>query len=360
MPRARQARRQLRGAGKSSVGRRSSGHGDQESWRDWAEELKIEAPKVELASFSDNYGAELRGMRATSAVESDESIITVPARHALEVTTGGLCPLGDKAMDPTCWSQLSWWAQLAVLLVFEAGRGSASPLAPWISSLPKDFAEIPMNWTDAELALLEYPPLVRQVAEQRAELTAAFAEAAEGCQFELTEQDFRWAVQAVRSRAFSGPYEGRGAGDRTAQLGLIAALLVGGVAGGFVTPEDGLNGAFVAALAIPLTDFFVGSSSKLKRHVVCPVVDYCNHDSKAVSDIAYEYFANAFAVRVRGGFREGDQVCINYGEQRSNDALLQYYGFVERDNPNDVYTVDLLQHLDEEQGALFCHCKQHN
>lgn len=27
---------------------------------------------------------------------------------------------------------------------------------------------------------------------------------------------------------------------------------------------------------------------------------------------------------------EGEEVCINYGEQRSNDTLLQFYGFVER------------------------------
>ena len=28
--------------------------------------------------------------------------------------------------------------------------------------------------------------------------------------------------------------------------------------------------------------------------------------------------------------QEGEEVCINYGEQRSNDTLLQFYGFVER------------------------------
>ena len=37
--------------------------------------------------------------------------------------------------------------------------------------------------------------------------------------------------------------------------------------------------------------------------MLCPVVDYLNHDSKAISDIAYEYFTNEFAVRVKGDFQ---------------------------------------------------------
>jgi hypothetical protein len=34
----------------------------------------------------------------------------------------------------------------------------------------------------------------------------------------------------------------------------------------------------------------------------------------------------------------GSEVLISYGK-RSNDHLLQYYGFVEKDNPHDVYII---------------------
>lgn len=137
-----------------------------------------------------------------------------------------------------------------------------------------------------------------------------------------------------------------------AQLAFIAALLAASTGLGVVSLENGLNGALAAAVAIPLSDFLVGQTSTLKRHVMCPVVDYLNHDSSAVSDIAYEYFADAFAVRVNGSFQEGEEVCINYGEQRSNDTLLQFYGFVERDNANDTYTMEILQHLDVATDAI--------
>lgn len=319
-------------------------------WRAWATKLGISAPKVDLHAFSDGFGADLRGMAATESIESDEPIIQVPASSVLQVTTGCECPLGDE-VDAQCWGRLPWWAQLALLLVRESQRGQKSSLSPWIESLPKEFPSVLLTWSDADLAMLEYPPLVERTMAQRDELANAYAEITHGCRFPISEDEFRWAVLAVRSRAFSGPYEGRDASDRVAQVGFILTLLIGGIAIGLVRPEDGLNGALLAAISIPLTDFIVGSSAQLKRHVVCPVVDYLNHDSNAVSDIAYEYFGDAFAVRVRGGFKRGEQVCINYGETRSNDALLQYYGFVERDCPHDVYSMDLLSRLDDEAAA---------
>ena len=40
---------------------------------------------------------------------------------------------------------------------------------------------------------------------------------------------------------------------------------------------------------------------------------------------------------------QGEQAFISYGTH-GNDSLLQYFGFVERDNPHDKYTVpDILQ-----------------
>ncbi|CAE7388975.1 unnamed protein product [Symbiodinium natans] len=387
------------------------------AWRSWAEQLGIEAPKVELASLKDTFGNDLRGMIATSSIDMDEAIITVPSKRALQVTTGGSCPAGENFAATEDWQNLPWWAQLGMLVLREAKSGD-SFLKEWTASLPRDFPDLPMNWTEEELELLEYQPILRQIQKQRHELQVAFAQA-QKCSLDFTEAEFTWAVQVVRSRAFSGPYEGRNAQDRLVQLAFAATLwlpraqrsllwqifpivllhlvhpsdsvfavctpsfctaLSGalrvlfaelrtfsvfssldrslsvlragvGAASGALSLEASLNGALAVALAIPLQDFLVGQTSQLKRHVVCPVVDYLNHDSNAISDIAYEYFGNVFAVRVNGTFQDGEEVCINYGEKRSNDTLLQFYGFVERDNANDTYTLDLLQYLDEEAAA---------
>lgn len=38
-------------------------------------------------------------------------------------------------------------------------------------------------------------------------------------------------------------------------------------------------------------------------------------------------------------FDAGDHAFVSYGPV-SNDDLLQYYGFVERDNPSDAYVLE--------------------
>ena len=36
---------------------------------------------------------------------------------------------------------------------------------------------------------------------------------------------------------------------------------------------------------------------------------------------------------------QGEQVFISYGEDQTNDSLLQFYGFVEPDSPKDIYVL---------------------
>lgn len=74
----------------------------------------------------------------------------------------------------------------------------------------------------------------------------------------------------------------------------------------------------------------------LKRYALAPGVDFCNHRGDATADVSFEYFKERFVVRSKEALESGEQVYISYG-QRDNDKLLQYYGFVEDKNPNDVY-----------------------
>ena len=71
--------------------------------------------------------------------------------------------------------------------------------------------------------------------------------------------------------------------------------------------------------------------------MLCPVIDHFNHASTARSDIQYLYWLNKFQLNIEKDFAAGDQVYISYGPY-ANDALLQYYGFLEDGNVHD--TVD--------------------
>ena len=60
-------------------------------------------------------------------------------------------------------------------------------------------------------------------------------------------------------------------------------------------------------------------------------------------DVAFEFFGDAYSLSIKGGtVQKGEELFISYGA-RSNDQLLMYYGFVEENNPHDVYIMPQLR-----------------
>jgi len=88
-------------------------------------------------------------------------------------------------------------------------------------------------------------------------------------------------------------------------------------------------------------DLFFSRGTNAKRYVLCPFIDMMNHaSSRAATDVAYEYFTDKFAVVLDDTpVKQGEESKICYGP-RSNDALLQYYGFIEESNPHDTFQVN--------------------
>lgn len=80
---------------------------------------------------------------------------------------------------------------------------------------------------------------------------------------------------------------------------------------------------------------------ELRRYAMVPGVDMFNHDNKTARDaqVEFRYFTDSFDVLSGSDYKVGDQAFISYGEQ-SNDAFLQYYGFVEESNPADTFIFD--------------------
>ena len=78
-----------------------------------------------------------------------------------------------------------------------------------------------------------------------------------------------------------------------------------------------------------------------------------NHQSMdQAGEVSFEYFGNAYSLALSPGkpaVSAGQELYISYGA-RSNDQLLQYYGFVETNNPHDVYIMPPLREWDI--GAL--------
>jgi Rubisco LSMT substrate-binding len=84
------------------------------------------------------------------------------------------------------------------------------------------------------------------------------------------------------------------------------------------------------------------------------MIDMANHQSTANAEVAFEFFGNSYSLALSYApssdtSNKQQQLYISYGP-RSNDQLLQYYGFIERDNPHDVYIMPPLRSWDI--GAL--------
>lgn len=160
----------------------------------------------------------------------------------------------------------------------------------------------------------------------------------------MTWEDFVWGCECARSRAFSGGYTGA---PFNPLIYAFTLLLVTGYVGlNLGTLEQAANGAALVFCASVIRDFVLPKFFRLKKYVICPVIDMCNHKSTGTTaNVAYEFFADAYSLSMTQPATNGEEIFISYGS-RSNDQLLQYYGFVETDNPHDVYIMPPLREWD--------------
>lgn len=79
-----------------------------------------------------------------------------------------------------------------------------------------------------------------------------------------------------------------------------------------------------------------------KTRKICtllPFIDICNHRSVRPScELHFSPTKDEFLVIAKERLNPGQELTISYGP-RHNDELLQYFGFVERDNPYDRYVI---------------------
>ena len=299
--------------------------------------------KVELATFQP---LGLRGLRATRPLAPRDESISWPASLALQVTTGMRTPVG---VSKPLWTSAQWYTRLALLLLLEKAEGAASELAPWLDALPGAF-DTPYSWADADVDALHYPQLGDAVRRQREEWARIHADL-EASGFACSRAQLEWALHNVRSRAFSGAYEGSTYEQRIGLFGFISLLTLIYPLIGAGSWNQSLTGAASALIFLVARDIATPKVLGLKRYVLCPLIDMLNHDGTVSSDVAYRVFTNQFCVTSESAVGVGGEVRISYGP-RSNDQLLQYHGFVEHECVHDAYVMPrFLQHVDAYAGV---------
>ena len=257
----------------------------------WAEDEGIKT--LVPLSVSDFEGE--RGIRASEEVAAGAAILSVPVRLALQVNSFSKPP---RWCEPDSWAACKWDARLAMLLLHEKAQAK-SELKPWLEQLPRAVTTPALSPALlAGVERLDYPAVPKAVATQRAEWDAARARAPG----RPSAEKWDWAMSIVRSRSFSGPYTSGTFIGALAQLFLASTAAVAYALGvGGAGAADQAFDAFLFVVVFVLSNELVFGPrlTKAKRYVLCPWIDFLNHDGAlGGSEVAYEYFTDAFSVRL--------------------------------------------------------------
>ena len=321
-------------------------------------DIKIEAgPKI--------IGGGL-GLITTNNIPKPNSLmLQVPTQLTFSVSTSDLEPNPSSEQyfinKAKTYRSSPWYAKLAIDIFIcdkisssrqgENGVDNSSiDMRPWLNSLPRDF-NTPIHWTQAQREQLQYTPLQSMIAAQEKSYKKLYnnlqKDIIPNSKLDSTNwswDDFLWGCDIAKSRAFSGAYGGTAFDAKPYALTLILVIAYVGLGLGSI--EQASNGAALVFCGSILRDFVVPKLFKNKKYVVCPFIDMANHvGMNEEGNVAFEYFGNGYSLSTTKELTKGQEVRISYGP-RSNDVLLQQYGFVESDNAHDVYVMPPLREWD--------------
>ena len=315
------------------------------------------------------------GLILTRSLKPSDVVIQVPTKLTLSVES----PKDYNAVierelfpsDPKVYRDAPWWAALSVQLNYHdkiviiptttttdnsannrgggpGGGTTTTDMGAWMRTLPRKY-DTPIHWSESSLGELQYRPAIDAVSIQkrtwRREYDILASSSPDLFGSRVSYPDFVWGCETARSRAFSGAHSGR-AFDPVpfATASALAAAYVGLGVGSW---EQAANGAAMVACGSVLRDFVVPKLLRARRYVICPLIDMANHAGVgATGTVSFEYFSDGFSLSSSSSSSNiGSEMFIQYGP-RSNDQLLQYYGFVERDNAHDVYILPPIREWD--------------
>jgi hypothetical protein len=195
-----------------------------------------------------------------------------------------------------------WALRLAVAWALESALGSASPLAPYIQTMPggTHSADLCHPWVfDQEsLAALQYGPVVRMMAAERRRLWECVDGAGIGAGIGIGDSD-----------SFRDP---------------------------------GNNCLLSRGVGLAVSRALHSASSEVDTTAMVPLVDMCNHSFQptATTEGSFDSFVELIAT---APIPAGGDVLTLYN-QFSNDDLMLKYGFVHPGNPREM--TPMLIHMD--------------
>jgi len=205
------------------------------------------------------------------------------------------CPCPE-LVDAVFWQESeSWVLKMALWLVAEELKGSTSRFFGYIKTLPRVSGSL-LTWQSSQLAQLNYAPLETQVLKTRAQM--------------------RQAIARSLPHLKCSP-------ETAAEL---------------TAPGGSLEWAWDMSLSRTFTFQWVATSL---NKVLVPGLCMINHDSRPEYHTTFQYDRTAgtdgmMRILSQRSYHVGEQVFLAYGD-KSNDSLLQNYGFSQQGNIFDNF-----------------------
>ena len=221
----------------------------------WVDAMGIRTKHISISNING-----LRGILATENIVSDSCLVLIDSALTIETANNrppshcpDLCP-------QTVWERSMWDSRLAFVLLNELKSPVLNPARlEWLKYLPISFTT-PVHWSDDMQNELQYQSLVDAISEQSNEWQRIYELWQNSLSSKLVKsvsyEEFVWAHECIKSRAFSGSFEGSTFAQRKALMLFTFAMAFVSTLVGVVSFEQSLSATALVAVSIFLRDFF--------------------------------------------------------------------------------------------------------
>jgi histone-lysine N-methyltransferase SETD3 len=156
--------------------------------------------------------SEMRGVHAVSHIPPGTVCMTIPRRCLITVEMGQATPIGQAILQSDLDLDAPKHIFLMIYLLWDRKvNGPLSFFWPYYEILPKTLQNMPIFWSESELAELQGSYLLHQIADRSsaiAEDYRAICQIAPSLQQLCTLDEFKWARMCVCSRNFGLQIDG--------------------------------------------------------------------------------------------------------------------------------------------------------
>lgn len=303
---------------------------------------------------SDFQNAGGRGLAAARDLQKGELILRIP-KSALMSRESLMKDNGELAKALERHPNLSSIQVLVVYLLTEIAKGKNSLWYPYLLQLPHNYYTL-ASFTDFQAQALQVEDAVKVaqrvilgVHQEWKESQVLMHEVGLKRRF-ANFKSWLWAFATVSSRTLHIPWDDAGCLCPVGDLFNYAAPGINmevvedtaaekEVCGSMCFREKNYEGKHCSSTFVPVhcEKEYLLNQDRIKE---VSESSGCNGLNKRLTDGGFEADVGAYCLYARERYMQGEQVLLCYG-QYTNLELLEHYGFILSDNPNDKIYIDL-------------------